>query len=483
MSSFALLLARDVTGLTELAQALLVEHGFDLYGLESVDLEAAGMQVVTIDEARAMIEASGDRNGIVVANYFDVETVGRGFMSWKKAMAAFDCGIVNLVRAAAFKPDRLAVIGNPAEYPQIMDILRSSGGTFSQRFRMEQACNALHAASAFDAAVAQYLEIQGGDVPDLDALGGYPKSIRFAWKRSMALASGENEHQKAALYGTFGDHVEQLHGPALDYGAVVDVSAAIYLIGDFEKATIALVQKGGVLAVSSGQNQIEAWEGLGDADLRNFRRGACVVNFSVNAEFATRLAELSAGSIVAPRFSDESREVLQKRDSLNLLVSRESIGYEALLEVRSVVGGALVQDKNRASVNPMEWGVRSFAQPRVGQWEDMIFAVKVGRHLNSSACIAVQGERILALSQGQLVQEQAVREVLRQLEEVDTALVVLAFDETLESPDIIEQAKASGVSVLVHPGSLDPASHPELAEMANEVGAALVATGRSHRKL
>ncbi len=483
MSAFALLLARDVTGLSEFANRLAQDFGYRLYGTAEVAKEIEGVEVLTVSESRELLEGAGDDEGIIVANYYSVETVGREFMSWQKAVAAFDSSLVALIRAAALKPNRLTVIGNPAEYGRVLELLNEGKGRLAQKFRMEQACNALHASSEFDASVAQYLEIQGGDVPDMGALSGYPKSIRFAWKRGVSLASGENDHQKAALYGTFSDHFEQLSGPVVDYGVIVDISAATYLIGEFEKTAVALVQKGSILGVACGGTLTENWDKLGEENVGWLRSGVCIVNATVGIEFAEVLAGLRGCTVIAPRFSDESLDVLKKNESLRLFVCKEGIGYEALQENRSAIGGALVQDKNRVSVNPMEWSIRSFVQPHVDQWDDMMFAVKISRHLRSSSCVAIQGERIVAQASACPVQMLAVSDVLRQLEAMGVKGAVLAVDETIEDGDVFAATKEQGVSIVVHAGSLDPSMHPELSEAANEVGIVLVATGRSHCKL
>lgn len=486
MGAFALLLVREKTGLAEFAEKLSKDFGYRLYGSQEIadDLSNRGLAIEVVDSGAALdlLEGEGTAFGLVVANFFSVELVGREFMSWKKAMDAFDTDIVSVIRKAALKPARFGVIGNPKDYEETLKRLAKGGGRLPQSFTIPQATNALLAGAQFDASVAQYLEIQGADAPDIDALSGYPKSIYHAWKRSECLHSGENIHQKAAVYGTFGEHFTKLAGPALDYQSMADISTATFLIGDFERNTVALVQRTSLLFLASADTIFEAWERLDDRSFRAFRGGVCIVNASVDTDLAVALSRLPNGTIVAPRFSDDAVDILRKNESVRLLVSDEGIGYEALQEMRSVVGGVLVQDKNRIAINPMEWVIRSFSQPHVDRWQDMIFAAKAARHLRSSMCVAVIDETVVAQASALPIQDWAVDQVLDSLQSVDVSQCVIALDEKVENPEILVKIKKCGVNILLHPGSLDPSQDLELSAVANELGLILLATGRSHRK-
>lgn len=474
MATTALLVTRDSSGLKDFSKRLVEEFGFRLRVVNSVVPEEVA-QAEALEMGRAMELVKAGEVSLLVANFFDVSSVGRDFMSWKSALKAFDHEIVDLIRAAARRPQDTTVVGSPNGYGEILALLGEGKGALSGRFRLDQACNALHAASEFDASVAQFLETQGGDTPDIDALSGYPKSIRFAWKRAHCLKEGESPRQKAALYGSFGEHFEKIAGPELDYGSILDLSLAVYTIGEFEKTTAAIIQNGSLISAASADSVEQAVERARMAFEGMLSNATLVVNGSVDADLLDSLSEGVFASVLAPVFVSGSVS-----DGLRLLESREGLGYDALQEVRSVVGGVLVQDRNRVPVNPFAWRMPSANQPLVTQWEDMIFGVKLSRHLRSSACLAVIGERVVAQA-SDLIDQSGVWERLRQMgESIEGATLV--FDVDIEDPEAIDRAKSAGVGVLVHPG-IDAAREPQLVERANAVGLALVATGVSLRKL
>ena len=108
-------------------------------------------------------------------------------------------------------------------YSDTLELLAVNHGVLPEDFRVRQACNALHAVAVFNASVAQFLESQSGEAPDLDALSGYPKTLYLSWKRDSTL-QGVATKQKAAVYGKFREHFEMISGPESDYGCLLDLT-------------------------------------------------------------------------------------------------------------------------------------------------------------------------------------------------------------------------------------------------------------------
>ncbi len=473
MGKIALLATRDTSGLNSFSRRLGDLHGYQLLKVSSVIPEGLDYcEPVDFKQAREKIQ-NGEVS-LLVANYFDPAKVGRNFLSWKTALQTFDHEIADLIRLAAQKPHTTTVLGNPDLYALAAGHLEKDGGNFSAAFRMEQACNALHAVSQFDASVAQYLEAQGGDVPDLDALSGLPRTVTYSWKRSHSLSGGETLRQKAGLYGSYAAHFETVAGPEVDYRAVVDSSLAAYAIGEFEKTTALITQKGELLSAASSDDLGTAIERLIEATEADLAGATLAVNASLEIADIAKVDSIRFVTFVAPSFVNTDT-----LEGVRLLESREGLGYEALQELRSVVGGVLIQDRNRSAVNPFSWRMPSANQPLVTDWETMIFGVKISRHLRSSSCLAVKDERIIAQAAGLSHQ----RRFSQRLREEDKLLdgSILVFDEDIESPDLLSQAKELGATVVVHPGT-SSSQEGELVDRANQLGLALVATGISFTK-
>lgn len=157
------------------------------------------------------------------------------------------------------------------------------------------------------------------------------------------------------------------------------------------------------------------------------------------------------------------------------------MGYESLLELRSVAGGMLAQDRDLTPLSPMKWSARTLAQPPVDRWEDLIFAAKFARRLRSAACVAVRSECAVRVEAGQPSQEDAWERMLRDGDAIDGC--VLALDEAVADSDLFSEARSRGVSLIVHPGHGDDARDEPLRAAADAAGICLVETGVSGRRI
>src|SRR5207237_4852373 len=60
-----------------------------------------------------------------------------------------------------------------------------------------------------------------------------PATLILETPRAQTLRYGENPHQRAALYGRFGDFFKQRQGKELSYNNILDLTAAANLIAEF----------------------------------------------------------------------------------------------------------------------------------------------------------------------------------------------------------------------------------------------------------
>ncbi len=480
MAKRALFVVKDVSGVADLAARLVEEFGFELLANDIAGEALSGkgieFRLVSAKAAAALLSDKAQGVSLVVANFVDVESAGRSFMSWKSALGAFDRETVDTIRAAAWAVERVAVLGNPADYEAALEELRENGGKLRQAFRMQRATAALRAASEFDFAVAQYLEVQGADAPDMGALSGYSKALRFAWPRAQLLDTGENRHQLAAVYGSFFEHFDQKSGGKLDYASVLTVSRAAYLIGEFEKPAAALLRNGKIVTARVGDDlEVVLGKVLQHADASG---SWLVLNGSLGVENLERALGKKVVGILAPDLSEAELAVLRAEGSAFALASISGLGYEALQEIRSVVGGVLVQDKDRAAINPMEWTVLSLAQPLVEDWESLMFGAKVARHADSAALTVVSGNQLISLETGHYAPKLAWNAV--EESGIGLANTVAVFDVPEVEPECLRRMKQLGVRAALLPLGGDEEA---LRAAANDCGLVLLGVSKGMRRL
>src|SRR5690606_5984922 len=172
-------------------------------------------------------------------------------------------------------------------------------------------------------------------------------------------------------YGTFHEHFAQLQGKELSYNNILDITAATYLIGEFERPTVAILKHTNPCGVGSADTLLEAWQKAYATDRQAPSGGIIIVNHTLDGGLAGVIADISTEVIIAPRFSDEAMGVFSRKQSLRPMVAKGGIpspdsgrgGADALQEIRSVVGGVLVQDRDRTLGKVSEFKVVTKREP------------------------------------------------------------------------------------------------------------------------
>src|SRR5690606_28779412 len=160
---------------------------------------------------------------LVVCNLYPfAETVASG-AGQDECVEQIDIGGPSMVRAAAKNHRSVAVVTDPAAYPQVLEAVGAGGFTLDERRRL--AAEAFVHTATYDVHVASWM---GNVVADTSDGTGFPAWMGATWEKGAVLRYGENPHQRAALY-TQGfapqpglAQATQLHGKEMSYNNYVD---------------------------------------------------------------------------------------------------------------------------------------------------------------------------------------------------------------------------------------------------------------------
>jgi phosphoribosylaminoimidazolecarboxamide formyltransferase / IMP cyclohydrolase len=494
MAKLALLSVSDKTGLVEFATALVRTHGYTLLSTGGTAnlLAGSGLPVTEVSRHTGFPEimegrvktlhpkihggllcrrdkpdhlAEAERNGIalidlVVVNLYPFEqTVAKPGVHLEEAIENIDIGGPSMLRSAAKNHESVSVVCDPADYAPVLDALADSAKLAPLRQRL--ALKVFQRTASYDAAIARYLEAQGTE-PDIAAMSGFPATLSLSWKKAQTLRYGENPHQQAALYGTFHEHFSQLQGKELSYNNILDITAATHLIGEFERPTVAILKHTNPCGVGSADRLIDAWKKAYATDRQAPFGGIVVVNQTLDAELAKAIAEIFTEVIIAPRFSDEAMALFAKKKNLRLMVARAGIpaagssqaGIDALQEIRSVVGGVLVQDRDRTLGNVREFKVVTRREPTPDEWAALMFGWKVGKHVKSNSIVYCRGEQTLGIGAGQMARVDSSRIAVWKAGEagLDLRGSAVASEALFPFPDGLLAAADAGATAAIQPG-------------------------------
>ncbi len=514
MAKLALLSVSDKRGLVEFATALVRQHGYTLLstGGTAKLLAEKGLPVTEVGQHTGFPEimegrvktlhpkihggllcrrdkpehlAQAKQNDIalidlVVVNLYPFEqTVAKPGVHFEEAIENIDIGGPSMLRSAAKNHESVTVVCDPDDYARALAAFADE--TTLPELRRQLALKVFQRTATYDAAIARYLESQAAE-PDLEALSGFPATLSLSWKKAQSLRYGENPHQKAALYGTFHEHFAQLQGKELSYNNILDNTAATYLIGEFERPTVAILKHTNPCGVGSADNLIEAWEKAYATDRQAPFGGIIVVNQTLDGTLAAAIAEIFTEVIIAPRFSDEAMTIFAKKKNLRLMIAKGGIGADALQEIRSVVGGVLVQDRDRTLGNVREFKVVTQREPTADEWAAMMFGWKVGKHVKSNSIVYCRGEQTLGVGAGQMARVDSSRIAVWKAGEakLDLRGSVVASEALFPFPDGLLAAADAGATAAIQPGGA--MRDAEVIAAADARGMAMIFTASRHFK-
>jgi phosphoribosylaminoimidazolecarboxamide formyltransferase/IMP cyclohydrolase len=514
MEKLALLSVSDKRGLVEFATALVQKHGFRLLstGGTAKLLAEKGLPVTEVsqhtgfpemmegrvktlhpkihggllcrrDKAEHMDAAKAHGIGmidLVVVNLYPFEeTVAKPNVHFEDAIENIDIGGPSMLRSAAKNFESVSVVCDPADYDAVLAALDKPAELAALRRKLS--LKVFQRTASYDAAIAKYLESQA-DEPDMNALSGLPEKFSITLKKAQSLRYGENPHQQAALYGTFHEHYQQLQGKELSYNNILDITSATYLIGEFERPTIAILKHTNPCGAASADTLIDAWHKAYATDKQAPFGGIIVVNRTLEADVADQIKDIFTEVIIAPRFSDESLAIFAKKKNLRLMIAKEGLGADSLQDVRSVVGGLLVQDRNKTLGDPRNFKVVTKRQPTAEEWASMMFGWRVCKHVKSNAIVYCRGEQILGVGAGQMARVDSSRIAVWKAGEakLDLKGSVVVSEALFPFADGLIAAADAGATSAIQPGG--SVRDEEVIKAADDRGMAMVFTGLRHFK-
>lgn len=406
---------------------------------------------------------------VVVNLYPFVETISREGVTLEEAIEQIDIGGPSMIRSAAKNYRSVSVVTSPADYAAVQAEMEANDGATTLRLRERLAIKAFATTSQYDAAITNYLN------GEQETCAAFILDLPLASR----LRYGENPHQHAELYGNFFDYFEKLHGKELSYNNLLDINAAAGLIAEFAKPTVAILKHTNPCGVASDPDLKVAWEKAFATDRQAPFGGIIVCNRPITLELARAIAEIFSEVIIAPDFETEARSLLQKKKNLRLMRSLRELPAHSR-DLRSVVGGILVQDADTADLDKLEHKVVSHRPPTRDELEAMEFGWKVVKHVKSNAIVYAGKDRTLGIGAGQMSRVDSSRIAVWKANEAGLSLKgsAVCSDAFFPFPDGLIAAAEAGATCAIQPGG--SVKDAEVIAAADERGVAMLFTGTRH---
>ena len=415
---------------------------------------------------------------LVVVNLYPFEeTIARTGTTLEEAIEQIDIGGPSMLRSAAKNYRSVTVVVDPSDYADVLENIHANDGATTLKMRERLAIKVFVTTSKYDGAIANYLNRE--------------KETECAFSLCLPMASrlryGENPHQQAALYGGFDDYFQKLHGKELSYNNILDISAASELIDEFTEPTVAILKHTNPCGVGSDPDLVQAWDKAFATDKQAPFGGIIICNRPLTEALAREISGIFSEVIIAPGFEAEARALLQKKKNLRLIrkLAPEKKDETAELNIRSVIGGLIVQDRDvkcADDLDKLETKVKTRRPPTQDEMRAMIFGWRVVKHVKSNAIVFAGKDRTLGVGAGQMSRVDSVRLAVWKAKDagLDLAGSVVASDAFFPFADgLIHSAEAGATAAITPGGSL---RDEEVIAAADERKVAMVFTGVRHFK-
>ncbi|MGO3364775.1 MAG: bifunctional phosphoribosylaminoimidazolecarboxamide formyltransferase/IMP cyclohydrolase, partial [Leuconostoc falkenbergense] len=224
-----------------------------------------------------------------------------------------------------------------------------------------------------------------------------------------------------------------------------------------------------------------AWDKAFAADDISIFGGIVALNREVDAVTAEKMHKIFLEIIIAPSFTPEAFEILSAKKNLRLLTLPFTTAIPQALEVTSVLGGAVVQERDLVEESADSFKVVSKVVPTEEQLKAMIFAQKVVKHVKSNAIVVARDGQTLGVGAGQPNRiDSVVYSIQKAANKSNLSDAVLASDAFFPMNDSVQYAAEHGVKAIVEPGG--SIKDQDSIDKANELGVALVFSGTRHFK-
>jgi len=224
---------------------------------------------------------------------------------------------------------------------------------------------------------------------------------------------------------------------------VYGVGWLVWSLGDDPAAVV--IKHNKPSGVACAPSLVEAFRKARDADAEAAYGGIIGLNRTVDLATAEVIRETFFEAVIAPDFSEEALSVLGSKQKLRLLAAGERVPQQEL-DFKRVSGGFLLQEPD--PVMDLEQVIQSSRvvtrrEPKANQWDDLLFAWAVAKHVTSNGIVIARNDVTLGIGQGQVSRIDAVNIALTKAG-ARAKGAVLASDGFLPFDDSVRSAAAAG---------------------------------------
>tara|TARA_B100000963_G_scaffold29143_1_gene21553 strand:- start:3503 stop:4417 length:915 start_codon:yes stop_codon:yes gene_type:complete len=276
-------------------------------------------------------------------------------------------------------------------------------------------------------------------------------------KKKIKLRYGENPNQKAHLINNNVQSIFdfQISGKRISYNNIIDLDSGIKCLNEFREPTSIILKHTNPCGVASGKNINEAYEKSYKSDSKSAFGGLILLNKKVNTKLANKIIENFFEMVVAPSFEEDAIKILIRKKNLILLKNPNIKNKKTYY--RSTLFGDLHQTVDLTSIDKDFINLVSKKTASSENIQDLLFSLKVVKHLKSNAVVLAKNKQTLGLGHGQTNRVDALNFAIKNKNAYfKKSAFVCASDGFFPFTDSIKILHSNGCKIIAQPsGSIN----------------------------
>ncbi|MBN1547318.1 MAG: bifunctional phosphoribosylaminoimidazolecarboxamide formyltransferase/IMP cyclohydrolase [Syntrophaceae bacterium] len=433
---------------------------------------------------KALSEHGIELIDMVVINLYEFEkTVAQPGCSLDHAIENIDIGGPTMLRAASKNYRFVTVVTDPDDYGKIIAEMKETGGKISEATNFALAVKTFQTTARYDGAISNYL---GKLAPYGGETREFPDTFTMQFAKAQDLRYGENPHQKAVFYRETDptipaiSNARQIQGKELSYNNIMDSDAAWQAVGDFSlPAAVIMKHANPCGAAAFAGNLVDVYQKALETDPVSAFGGIVAFNRPIDKATAEELAKIFLEVIIAPGIDADAAAVLETKKNVRVLIIPQTAGRDTGYDFRRVVGGLLVQERDKTDFDIKKAQVVTKRKPTEEEYAALDFAWRIVKHVKSNAIVFATNHQLVGVGAGQMSRVDSVK-IASMKAQLPTKGTVLGSDAFFPFRDGVDMAAEAGVTAIIQPGG--SVRDEEAIQAADEHGIAMIFTGERHFK-
>ena len=275
--------------------------------------------------------------------------------------------------------------------------------------------------------------------------------------KKIILRYGENPNQNAYLVNNQKSSIfdVQLGGKIISYNNLIDLDSGLKCLAEFSEPTSIIIKHTNPCGVASSDNITNAFIKSYKSDSKSAFGGIIFLNRKVNLQLAKQIHKNFYEMVVAPNFDKNALNILKQKQKLILLkipkIKKQNIEY------KSTLFGDLFQTIDLTPINKRFLNLVSVKIASSKSIDDLIFSLKVAKHLKSNAVVLSKNKQTVGLGHGQTNRFDALNFAIKNMKKYfKKKSFVCASDGFFPFTDSIRLLNKNGCSVVAQPkGSIN----------------------------